>query len=716
MMTIQSSIKQAIYKLVSTNKIESATEIVKKAFSECTDIKHVSVWGYDSNSRRVFFAYNIINIVDIPPLPISFIYENDVLGILNNKCDEETTIIPSSKLPGDSLMKELLNNKTDITPLLIRIPVPDQGTYFAIILSEKNVSFSIDRFVPINVLLKCFIQSVSRIKSEQFATLMGYISREKAIQSGLQFLENTCALVAQTFSADSFSLWLIENNKLVGKYFSDGRKPTSSLVYDLGEGLTGFVAKKGIPIMCHTLTDAKELYGAVWKGKISDFAEKPNKNDHIIIIPLIFPSAQGRPPQVKGVIRFTSKASRPTFWPMDFERAKDISRILSVWLYQDILLDSFKQQKDSIERNNEVRKDLLDCMFRARAGLDFEDIIIDVLDLMRNWDGIYKAAIIDSSINFDSTDYSFLSLNLREKVRGILENNLNSKYDLSDEISIWPIRSETDQYGILIVKFDKEKKKISSEWVHLVSLFLNSYYSIQKLFEEKERLRSSNEEKELNALAGVIARQFAHEVRNACKAIDSWIKLARKKSPNYQALTQRVNELNQNIEKLINSTGHAIQRKECDFINEILNTLKILGIRHNTKRDGCTILFDIEGYKHRKVFMDPATLIGIMNNLILNSVEQYKIFDKTGPIEISIIDKTEIPDDHIGVSVKDYAVGIQESNINEIFVDGFTTKPEGGKGLGLSIVKHLTEACDGEIKVKSVYGHYAQFIIFYRIL
>lgn len=92
----------------------------------------------------------------------------------------------------------------------------------------------------------------------------------------------------------------------------------------------------------------------------------------------------------------------------------------------------------------------------------------------------------------------------------------------------------------------------------------------------------------------------------------------------------------------------------------------------------------------------------IINNLLSNSK---KYLGENGKVHIDLIKEKK----NIIIRVKDNGIGIHEKDLPHIFdrfyrVDSSRNKGTGGSGLGLSIVKSLVEAHEGNIYMDSVYG------------
>lgn len=100
------------------------------------------------------------------------------------------------------------------------------------------------------------------------------------------------------------------------------------------------------------------------------------------------------------------------------------------------------------------------------------------------------------------------------------------------------------------------------------------------------------------------------------------------------------------------------------------------------------------------VLADKKRMTEVLNNLVNNGIKYNK---KRGFVKISFYDI----EDHIMVEVADTGFGIEKKELPRVFerfyrVDKSRSREQGGTGLGLSIVKHIIEAHDQTISVKSV--------------
>ncbi len=116
---------------------------------------------------------------------------------------------------------------------------------------------------------------------------------------------------------------------------------------------------------------------------------------------------------------------------------------------------------------------------------------------------------------------------------------------------------------------------------------------------------------------------------------------------------------------------------------------------------------------HDKAAVDPETFETILSNLVENAI---KYSDKKNVVDIRIYALK----DRVILDVEDYGIGIpanMQKNIFEKFYrveDPLTAKTK-GHGLGLSIVKFLTQLNGGEVSLRSVYGVGSTFSVSFPV-
>jgi two-component system, OmpR family, phosphate regulon sensor histidine kinase PhoR len=100
------------------------------------------------------------------------------------------------------------------------------------------------------------------------------------------------------------------------------------------------------------------------------------------------------------------------------------------------------------------------------------------------------------------------------------------------------------------------------------------------------------------------------------------------------------------------------------------------------------------------VIADRNRILEVLTNLIVNGIKYGR---KDGFVQVSFHDL----DENIMVEVTDNGIGIEKKNLPRIFerfyrVDKSRSREQGGTGLGLSIVKHIIEAHNQSINVRSI--------------
>ncbi|MFW5820299.1 MAG: sensor histidine kinase [Bacteroidota bacterium] len=160
----------------------------------------------------------------------------------------------------------------------------------------------------------------------------------------------------------------------------------------------------------------------------------------------------------------------------------------------------------------------------------------------------------------------------------------------------------------------------------------------------------------------------------------------------------------------------SISRLESGEIKPQLETFNIVklveevfeGLEMRAKEKGVRLNFGSSYNKAIKVIADRKRLHEVLNNLVVNSINYGK---KNGKTTVSFMDMGQ----KVLIDVTDDGIGISDKDIPRIFERFFRTdksrsRDQGGTGLGLSIVKHIIEAHNQSINVRSKLGKGSSFV------
>ena len=149
-----------------------------------------------------------------------------------------------------------------------------------------------------------------------------------------------------------------------------------------------------------------------------------------------------------------------------------------------------------------------------------------------------------------------------------------------------------------------------------------------------------------------------------------------------------------------------LEISEFNIVKIIQNVFDLLEMEAEKK--DIILMFDSKYPKPINVVGDQEKIQQVITNLVVNSIKYGK---EKGTTEVSIEDLT---DKKLIIRVNDNGEGIEKHNIPRLFerffrVDKSGSRADGGSGLGLSIVKHIIEAHDERIFIKSSIGNGSEF-------
>jgi PAS domain S-box-containing protein len=227
-----------------------------------------------------------------------------------------------------------------------------------------------------------------------------------------------------------------------------------------------------------------------------------------------------------------------------------------------------------------------------------------------------------------------------------------------------------------------------------------------RLLEHERLARSSAEES--NRIKDEFLATLSHELRTPLTAVLGWTKLLRERGLDEQTALRALDIIERN----------AVAQKQ--LIEEILDVSRIItgktrlevqpirlervivsaieSVRPAAYAKEIVLEFTQEGASGL-VSGDPERLQQVVWNLLSNAV---KFTPQGGQISVRLSQR----DAHAQVEVKDSGEGIKEDFLPYVFdrfrqADGSTTRPHGGLGLGLAIVRHIVELHGGTVKAAS---------------
>lgn len=208
------------------------------------------------------------------------------------------------------------------------------------------------------------------------------------------------------------------------------------------------------------------------------------------------------------------------------------------------------------------------------------------------------------------------------------------------------------------------------------------------------------------AALGRVATALAHEIRNPLGAISGSIQLLRS-SPVLCAEDQRLCEiivreasrLDDLVSDMMNLARPQVPQFVCTDAAETASDVTALAAQSGRAVSDVSLRY--EGPKHARVRADSAQLRQLTWNLVRNAVQAshaggevlVKVSERNGAVELS---------------VKDQGVGLDDNAQAQIFDAFFTTRAQ-GTGVGLAVVKRISDDHGFVLEVESQSGQGALF-------
>ena len=290
---------------------------------------------------------------------------------------------------------------------------------------------------------------------------------------------------------------------------------------------------------------------------------------------------------------------------------------------------------------------------------------------------------------------------------------------------IYPVKNETDEV-VEMVKIcrDINKRKIAEQKIVTQNKkLLESEKQLKDLIQEKEKyslelLKAKDRAEESDRLKSAFLANMSHEIRTPMNGILGFSELLRKENISAEKREDYLNVIEKEGKRLLTFISDIvdISKIESNIITINNSSCKInlliddLYTKYSAMLANTTVklqtkkgLGDIESI----IKTDSNKLVQILSNLLENAIK----FTEEGIIELGY----SLSNNKLTFYVKDSGVGIEIEEQSIIF-DRFTQGKDEhtynmGVGLGLSIVKGLTEIIGGKVWVNSEIGLGSTFFI-----
>jgi signal transduction histidine kinase len=222
--------------------------------------------------------------------------------------------------------------------------------------------------------------------------------------------------------------------------------------------------------------------------------------------------------------------------------------------------------------------------------------------------------------------------------------------------------------------------------------FVNNFADVNKelLAEMKQEIVAGNSEEAISIAADIEENEqkIIHHGKRADAIVKGMLQHSRASSGNKEPT-----HINALADEYLRLSYHGLRAKDKDF-NAIFTTN-----------------FDASIGNIEVVPQDIGrVLLNLYNNAFYSVNEKKKKLD--GVFEPTVSVSTKRIDNNIELCIKDNGTGIPQIALDKIYQPFFTTKPTGeGTGLGLSLSYDIVKAHDGEMKVNTKEGEFAEFTI-----
>jgi signal transduction histidine kinase len=491
---------------------------------------------------------------------------------------------------------------------------------------------------------------------------------------------------------------------------AEGLSPIATeLKLRVGEGLTGWVAQKGLPARVGDVTQDKRY-----------IMLRPEVRSELAV-PL---EVNG---EVRGVLNVDS--DRVEAFTVDDQElletlAIQAARVIqNTWLYEQLrlkarLLESLASVSRTInsalnldEVLQTITRDAAELMQAKMCSLLMLDDTGGWLDL-RASHGAGEAYLRKPRL---SVGESLLGAVVRRRKPIQVDNVQTSAGYQNVEVARQeglvsllsaPLLFSGEAIGTLNIytaapyKFSNEEIRILAAFAELSAIAIEKARLYERLVDAEEQMRQNEK---LSAL-GLLAAEVAHEIRNPLTvmkmlyhSLDLNFPKSDPRAEDARLMGEKIEHLNKIVERILDFARTTEPKLDPVDLNAVIEELSLL-VRHKLANQGVLLQPQLQTALPN-VLGDAMQLEQAFLNLILNAAEAMPDGGK-----LTVTTRTEVSDGPVLVEFADTGEGMSEEQCSKAFRSVLNTTKAKGTGLGLAIVGRTIETHGGELNIQSQRG------------
>ncbi|MDX6765914.1 MAG: GAF domain-containing protein [Candidatus Methylacidiphilales bacterium] len=478
----------------------------------------------------------------------------------------------------------------------------------------------------------------------------------------------------------------------------------------IGEGITGWVASRGLPLRIHDVTTDRRYVQIDPRIRAELAVPLLLRGQVIGILNLdsTTPGAFGEEEE-KSLVAFAKHASESIRLSWEINQLRLRSEQLETLVDMGQTIISQDQLDIVLQRIVKESCRLMNAKLCSLMLLDENGKTL----ALKAWYGASKAYINKPNLPVAESLVGVVVNRLKPlTVLNVIDNQrylnteLARREGLVSLLSV-PLTFESRALGVLSV-YTRETHRFSNEEIRLLSAMAGmSAVAIAKarLLEKVVRMEDELRNAERLSALGWLAAEIAHEIRNPLTVVQmlfhSMMQDVQGSETTHRdaaLIETKMKQMNRILDQVLTFARSSEPELEPLHAPSLLRDVLLL-TRHKLAEQKIDFRLEVDDEELR-INGDRAQLEQAILNLVLNACQAMA---QGGQLILSVRNQTKGGAHEVIIGIKDNGMGISRERQEELF-QPFLSHKKGGTGLGLALVEKTVKSHGGHITVKSRKG------------